>query len=263
MPNTLDRENIIRWFFADRIPLVKLLIVVNVFTFIALVLFRLGVFSRLLGFNTSMAMVTPWTAFTYPLVGAGSPISLLFAGYWLWVAGGSLERSWGTRTFGIFFFAAAAVSAVGILAGSMLAHTGIGLAGLWLPLAATTVAFAMLNPEQQILFFFVIPLKLKYLAMLSAAMVLISYGQASLALGILALAGCAFGYWFVRTGKQYGFNSAPRRSRDTGSVVRVYGKQSVVQRLNPFRGLKDRRDRERLRKLFEQSDTDEGGHSDR
>ncbi len=110
-------------------------------------------------FSSSTLFLAPWTALTYPLVSL-DPIGLLFSCWWLWWAGGSLERSWGSQRFGIFFFANAAITAVGLYLGALLFHVGsLNLVGLWMPLAGVTIAYAMTNPEQQIMFYFVIPIE--------------------------------------------------------------------------------------------------------
>jgi hypothetical protein len=105
----------------------------------------------------------------------------------------------------------------------------------------------MLNPEQQIMFMFVIPLKLKYLAMFSAGMVLIQYAMIYPLLGIFALAGCAFSYWHVRPTRY----SAPKHQTE---VVRVFGKRSIWRMLNPFAWIKEWNDKRKLKKFFDKSD---------
>jgi len=246
------RDAILYWLFADRIPVTKLLIISNAVTFLAIALFRGGGALYDLSFGSGWVIRKPWTAFTYPLIGhCPSPISLLFAGYWLWVAGGSLERSWGSQTFSIYFFGMSAVSALGLLLGSLLLGVPTGAVGLWLPLAGVTMALAALNPEEQILFFFLIPLKLKYLAFIDVAAVLIGYGQISPVLGVFALAGCAFSYWYVR-GRRIGF-CRPSGVKRRGKVIRLYERPSFLSRLNPLRWYKEYRERKRLKDLFDKS----------
>jgi len=246
-------ERINYWLFADRIPLTKIIIVTNVATFIALALFKLGIIEYLLGFNTQTALLMPWTFATYPLVSVRDPIGLLFGAYWLWVAGGSLERSWTTRRFGIYFFLMCIISAAGIWIAAYILNMSMPLTGLWLPLAGVTVAWAMLNPEQQILFFFIIPMKLKYLALLDVALVLISFGRIHLLMGLFALIGCAFSYWYILP-HDFGLQSRSESSR----VVHVYRGRSFIHKLNPFGWFKEKRDKDRLRKLFDDSfDSDE------
>lgn len=234
----------------DRIPLTKALIISNAVTFFLIALGRLQIIPNLLAYSPDALMTHAWTLVTYPLVAGGDVIGILFSCYWLWIAGGTLERSWGTTRFGVFFFLMSAISALGLLAGALLSGVAIGAHGLWLPLAGTTVAFAMMNPEQQILFFFIIPMKLKYLALLDVALVLVSYGRISLILGIAALAGCAYSYWYVRGGGELAWGGT-RRERPP--VVRVRQKPSIFRRLNPFARLRERRERKRLEDLFRKS----------
>ena len=251
----MHTDRITYWLFADRIPLTKLVIVSNVATFVGLYLFRAGVLLACGAFITTTAFDKPWTAVTYPLIGGYSGgvnglISLLFACYWLWVAGGNLERSWGSGRFAVFFAEMSAITAVAIYAGTLVTGVPNALVGLWLPLAGVTVAFAMLNPETVVLLMFILPLKLKYLALISAAMVLVGFAQDGLIVGLFALAGCAFSYWYVRTGRQFGGATWPRTR---GQVVRVHEREGIFQRLNPARWLRRTLARRRLRKLFKDS----------
>jgi membrane associated rhomboid family serine protease len=236
------------WLFQDKIPLAKIIILCNAVTFLAIALFKLDAISVLLSFSTPLLPAMPWTALTYPLVWATpDAVGLLFSGYWLWVAGGSLERAWGTVAFGIYFFLMCAISALALYAGTIITGIPVELINLWLPIAGVTVAFGMMNPEQQILFFFVIPLKLKYLALLDVVIVLVQYGQINLLLGVLALAGCAFSYLYVV--RPIRLPESRRESR--GQVMRVYGKSR--RSMNPLRWVKEYKDRQRLKKLFDKS----------
>lgn len=254
--NTFDVEKIRYWFVVDRIPFTKILIVSNILSFILIALFfRQGQIENILAFEPAELIFRPWTVLTYAFISQpNNPIFMLFALYWLWVAGGSLERSWGTTRYAWFFLSMTAISALGLFTGGLIAGKMIGLIGLWLPLAGLTVAFAMTNPEQQILFFFVLPLKLKYLALLDVILVLVNYGQIDLRLGVLALLGCAYSYWYIQPNR-FSFNLPKRSSRS--NVTRVYEKRSIFSSLNPLRKMKEARDRERLRKLFERSFDDE------
>lgn len=231
------------WLASGGIPVTKSLIVVNVLTLLLVTLFHLDSLWRLLVFDSSSVFAQPWTMFTYPLVGL-EILSLLFAGYWLWVAGGSLERTWGSNTYAVFFFVISAITAVGLYLGGLLTHSAVGLVGLWMPLAALTVAFAMLNPEQRILFFFVIPLKLKYLALLDVVLVFISYGRVNLLLGVFALAGCAAAYLYVTRVICFDFGGGD-------NVIHIRPKHAVRQSWNPFKRAKEKKDQKRLRDFLD------------
>ena len=243
----MNRNDLTYWLFKDRIPVTKILILVNILTFLAIAIFRVQGVLHFLGFYSPTAIAMPWTAFTYPLVGMNDLIGLLFAGYWLWFAGGSLERSWGSTTFGVYFFLMSAISALGLFVGSILTGIPVTVAGLWLPIAGVTVAFAMLNPEQQILFMFVIPLKLKYLALLDAALVFVSYGMKSPILGVFALAGCAVSLWYIRSGWRAGYRPS---SYSDDKIIRMRPRHGARRNLNPIKWYKDYQERKRLNNLF-------------
>lgn len=247
--NSLDRA--LYWLTADRMPATKLIIIINVLTFFM----ALMKFTKLLDpfmFTTVLIAVKPWSLLTYPLIGIMPPFSLLFAGYWLWWAGGSLERSWSTRKFLAFFFGISAISAASMLLATIITAVPISLAGLWLPLAAVTVAFAMLNPDQQILFMFFIPMKLKYLALIGVVAVFITFASGyGFFVGLLALLGCAFSHWYVTSGRHIGYRSQVRPRRD--NVIRIHNRLGIGQRLNPFRWVKKRREEKKFKDFLDRS----------
>ncbi|MCX8053506.1 MAG: rhomboid family intramembrane serine protease [Armatimonadetes bacterium] len=241
-------ENFSYWLVQDRIPLVKALIICNAATFFIITLGNLQFVERLFVFDPAWIIASPWTVATYPLVGSRDDlISLIFASIWLWFAGGGLERSWGTGKFGAFFFGMSAASALGLLAGYALTGVSAPVSGLWLPLAGVTVAFGMLNPEEQALLWFVIPIKLKYLALIAVGVVLVSYGRANITLGALALTGCAFSYWWVRGRRSFLLG---RHVSTRGKAIRIHRGKSALRWLNPLNWYREYRDRKRLRDLF-------------
>lgn len=248
MRNRTTFEKCAFWLFGDRIPATKIMILIDIITFLAIMLFKQFSILIYMGFDTSKALALPWTFFTYPLVticgGAMCMISTIFAIYWLWWAGGSLERSWGTARFCFFFFTMSALSALGIFIGSMLSGKPMGACGLWLPLAGVVMAFAMLNPEEVINFNFLIPLKLKYLALIDAATVLIMLGFVDIRIGLFALSGCAFAYLYATKGRHYAYASK------RGEVVRLYSKKSSLRSFNPAYWFAEYRDRKRLKNLL-------------
>lgn len=257
-------EKLVHWLTHDGIPATKLIVVVNVLTFLLAWMGYGDYLEAYLGFHFLTTLRAPWTLFTYPLLGMIGAIGLLFGGYWLWIAGGSLERTWGTRTFVKFFFVISAVSAIGLYLGHLVTGAFVTAIGLWLPLAAVTVAFAMLNPEQTILFMFIIPLKLKYLAVLSAGLVFLSYGRIDqgaasldtrLLMGTFALSGCAASYWYARHGTRLDFGRPRRPSRD--NVIRMQPRTTRRRGTGLLSWYKEYRDRKRLKDLLDRSNYDD------
>ena len=82
--------------------------------------------------------------------------------------GSSLERSWGAFRFNLYFFA-------GVLFHVLAAILVYVITGITLPMGTTYLnlslyfAFAMVYPNVEFLLFFIIPVKVKYLAWVNAA----------------------------------------------------------------------------------------------
>ena len=240
------------FFLRGGIPVTKTLMVSAVVTMLVWVLGGEAGFRLLdhLVFNWQTIMVQPWSAVTYPLVSLCGPLCTLFAVIWVWFVGGSLERSWGSKGFALFFAWVSVLTAAGSALGSMLAGKATPLANLWVPLAPLTVAWGTINPEAQVLFYFIIPLKAKYLALITAAFLYIYEGALRIhpLYGLFVLLGCAVAYYQV---------SQPRTYRPPRQDIRVH--RWNLRRWNLIERLRDRQRRRRLEKLFRDSGYDDRG----
>lgn len=88
-----------------------------------------------------------------------SPIWILFVLYFYYTMGASLEHEWGSFKFNLFYL-------VGVIATALVAFvTGLGATSLYLNLSLF-LAFAFVFPNYEILLFFFLPVKVKYLAIL-------------------------------------------------------------------------------------------------
>lgn len=96
-----------------------------------------------------------------------SPLFLIFTLYFYWLMGQVMENQWGTFRFNIFFFS-------GML-GSIISGLITGYTNNQLLLQSMFLAFAIIAPNMQILLFFFIPVKIKYIAMFEAALLIISF----------------------------------------------------------------------------------------
>lgn len=141
----------------------------------------------------------PWRLFTYPvLVLFPNILGLLFNGLALWWFGGSLERAWSTRGYAAFWLAASALSALSMSLGALLFHVPMLWVGSYFPLTAVILAWALLNPEQTIMLYGIIPLKAKYLGLGEVLILFFTHAAPSLLMGFFALGGCAFAFCWVR-----------------------------------------------------------------
>ena len=152
-------------------PVTRTLLLISGLTFItyfiAAFLLGLGNPWRWLSFSTGAPWWAPWSFFTYPLV-SYNLFNLTFSGYWLWIVGGSLERAWSSQRFLRFFAGISLASSLSLWLGSLLfgllgAASGTFLSGLWMPLAGLTVAWCLINPDQIVLFGFILPIRSRQL----------------------------------------------------------------------------------------------------
>lgn len=96
-------------------------------------------------------------AFEYP---ASSPLLMLITLYFYWLIGSSLEREWGSFRFTVFYLACVLLTAaVGLITGYAINYFFN---------MALFFAFAIFYPENEVLLFFVLPIKMKYLAIIDA-----------------------------------------------------------------------------------------------
>lgn len=132
----------------------------------------------------------PWTLVTYQFVHGASMFWFFISMLVLWIMAKPLEESWGSPRFLVFWLVAtfgASLTAAGLrlpLAGD----TGVGTSIL--------LTFATLYPDVEFRLFFVLPVKVKYLAVVAVAWL----AFASLEMGLLAaianVAGMCSGYLF-------------------------------------------------------------------
>lgn len=176
--------------------------------------------------------------------GLGGVISLLFEAIILWSFGGELERLWGSYNFLRF-------SIVGILGGifltvpvGLLALPGLFVFGPGALIAAILVAYAIVWPDRQVLFFMVIPIRIKYLVIIMFILLAI-LGPINLIVFESggALAGAFFLFYFARKGRlQQGY-----------ILSGASGKQGLVASIvDPIREKKRKKRLEKKRKEIEE-----------
>lgn len=111
-----------------------------------------------------------WRIVTFVLIPTGSqPLSVLLSLFFYYWLGESMERLWGSTKFTVYY-------ASGMLLSVLASVIALFLDGFALPLygaayvnAALFFAFALTYPEAVVRLFFIIPVKMKWLAILEAA----------------------------------------------------------------------------------------------
>lgn len=115
-----------------------------------------------------------------------SPIYVVLEIYLLYWLGSALERTWGSFKFTVYFL----LGMVGAWLGCLITGSASNVALYY----SLFFAFAYLFPETQLLLFFIIPVKVKWLGWISAALYLIQWIVAPLGQKLAMLAGL-LGFW--------------------------------------------------------------------
>ena len=146
--------------------LMRYLIIGNAVVWLLTLMDRTGTVRYFLALNPQMILRGQiWRLVTFVFTPpSSSPIFILFALYFYYMIGLGLENQWGKVRFNLYY-------GVGML-GSIIAAliTGYG-SNMFLNLSLF-FAYAALYPDEQVLLFMFLPIKMKYLALADAALYL-------------------------------------------------------------------------------------------
>lgn len=110
-----------------------------------------------------LALHQPWRFVSYLFIPSSlSLVWILFSLYWTWLIGTNLEQEWGSFKLNVYYL----LGVLGTTAAAWI--TGIPQTNVWLN---TTLffAFATIFPDYEILLFFIVPIRVKWLALLTGA----------------------------------------------------------------------------------------------
>ncbi len=109
-----------------------------------------------------------WRVLTFVFLPPDSSIIfIVFALYFYWMIGSSLENAWGAFRFDVYYL----VGVLGTIAGGLLVGSATNV---YLNLSLF-FAFAMLFPNHEVRLFFFIPIRVKWLAILDAVLFVIGF----------------------------------------------------------------------------------------
>lgn len=157
--------------------------------------------------------------------------------YFYYFIGTSLEHEWGKGKFTIYYFSGILLTVLYSLVFYWITGTRILVSASYVNLSLF-LAFATLWPEQRVLLFYIIPVKMKWLAWVDAALFAVSIasyllaGQLGLALvPVVAMAGYLlfFGEWL------WGFVS-PKRAKQKARTIQYKQAAKKVQQQQKAQG---------------------------
>ena len=102
-----------------------------------------------------------WRIITFIFIPPGySILTIAFTLYFYWILGTALESQWGSFRFNVYYFA----GVIGSIIGGMIT----GYATSYFLNLTLFLAYAMLYPDHKVYLFFILPIKMKYLAIVDA-----------------------------------------------------------------------------------------------
>lgn len=116
-----------------------------------------------------------WRLITFVFIpfSGGSILSIVLGLYFTWFVGNALEKQWGDFRFGLYFL----LGMLGTILSSLLFG---GVASTYCLSLSLLLAFAALYPEVQLLLFYILPVRAKYIGIFSAALWVLSFLGASM-----------------------------------------------------------------------------------
>lgn len=106
-----------------------------------------------------------WRLVTFVLIPeSGGAFFLLISCYFYYWIGTTLERRWGTAKFTCYYLGGMLFTLLGAVISSLVIGMSVPLYGASYVNFAMFLAFAAMWPDAQVLLFFIIPIKIKYLA---------------------------------------------------------------------------------------------------
>ena len=148
-----------------------------------------------------------WQLVTYMFLHQGIG-HILFNMLALWMFGTEFERLWGTQRFLQFYFFCGAGAGLCVVVGNYLfGNPNVGTIGSSGAIYGILLASAVLWPDRQMLFYFLIPIKMKYFVMIIGGIAFLnSFNPASPVSEIAHLGGMLFGYIFLKSPRMRGFD---------------------------------------------------------
>lgn len=121
-----------------------------------------------------------WRMISWVLVPpSGSLISIIFIVLLYYSLGTALERAWGTFRYNVYIFSGILFTVIGAFALYFIAGTGmIGYGGLFSTYyinMSIFLAFAVSYPDMELLLYFIIPIKMKWMAIVYAVFILYDF----------------------------------------------------------------------------------------
>lgn len=147
-------------------------------------------FSPILGFNLSYYLMFSWPLIlrgqiwrlvTFIIVPpAARLLTAILSLYFYWMVGNALANRWGTFRFEVFYLTGMLISVLVGIAGAYVIPGGMAMAQ-YLPTVTNDylnmsmfLALALIFPDMELVLFFILPVKMKWLALIDLVLLVLS-----------------------------------------------------------------------------------------
>lgn len=151
--------------------LMRWIVIANVLVYVLATIDKNGTFLAYLRFSPALILQGQvWRLVTFLFIPIfGNLFFTAISLYFYYFVGATLEREWGTAKFTLFYLMGVLFNVVaGMLGGVLTGSDMAAMSAQYLNLSMF-FAFASLYPDMQVLLFFVLPIKIKWLAWFDAA----------------------------------------------------------------------------------------------
>lgn len=147
------------------------IVIGNVLVYFLSAMDSTGMFLNMLTFSPEMVFKHGqiWRLITFIFVPQSSGLALVLWLYFYYFIGTELENYWGIVKFNVFYFSGVVLTVIYATIVWLITDISYGVSVHYLNLSMF-FAFATLYPDMQVLFMFIIPIKIKWLAVLDAAL---------------------------------------------------------------------------------------------
>lgn len=148
-----------------------------------IIVYMADMFAPLANIAAQLSLIWPgvmqgqvWRLITFIFVPTSSsnPIFFFLTLYFYWFIGSTLQNAWGDFRFNLYYLC-------GVI-GTIIAAVITGYTTATYLNMSLFFAYAMLYPNQQVLLFFIIPVKMKYLAWLNAGFFALTFITGNIAI---------------------------------------------------------------------------------
>lgn len=168
----------------------------------------------------------PWTVLTFQFIPRSGMFWFFISMLVLWIMAKPIEDEWGSPRFLLFWL----VSTAGAAGTALL--LGVPMAGDAFFNGSLLFTFATLYPEMQFMLFFIVPVKVKWLAVVGGAfLVFSSFSGLGAIGGLVNVAGMSAGYVFflatrrLPSRRKLGFELAKKKARVSAMVENASAEQ--------------------------------------